>query len=1072
MKEIEQEKTEMNKKMIPSLLCAGIIASMTATPLYANTAATDKTKDGSSVVGKSGVNATKSVVLNNDGTYTINLEAYSTGSTATSTIKRNVPLDVVLVMDQSRSLSGSLSDVKTAAMNFVNSMVANSNDPEATEKVEHRVAVVGFAGQENDENTELFVNGSYKQYQNLSNSDYEKAFMPVTGTDGQLNTNVSKAINGLDADGGTRPGLGLDMANNILATNPATEDRNAQRVVVLFTDGAPGQSSYEKELAAEAIEKAYTTKNDNNALVYTIGFFEDRENVEIRDSIMNLISSNYPQGQPAYGDTWYSTNKPSTLPVVRPDYYVKNFNGEMVRVTPKYISTGIFQGHVAWFDDQENEYPTGEDTDFYYTRHSDISLSAAGPAASNKYYLTGDQAGDLNNIFDSVISDVITPSTEVTLGTDSVIRDVIEKGFKITEDTQVSYEVYKGTADKDGNITFDRSQNAAETNEFQIQNSGSDTAASGISTAFQGQNIDVKGFNFSKNYVALNHDGYMIKITVKGILPDEANASFNKTVYTNGENSGIYENQTVADEAGTRISFLRPTTYLADKAYVVDYAKKISMNADDWKLATVDKVAGNYQNLSTVADGFGGFNNIAVASGKFEANGTFGAAYTPKTTKWEKIDKFFAFGETQDTEILGLDAHKETKNLWTRVSVVPANSVYYEDTFVNNEETGTVGIEYTGAWTQSGKSASDNYETSKEHGQWSDASNADSDGTHHVVDAAVVDEDNNPSQASYSFTGTGTSIYSRTNMDSGTIIVQVKGTKLNEKGKPYSKTSIIDTKSFSSQDGSYYTVPTFSVTDLPHDTYTVKLTVTTGAAAENRTKFYLDGIRVYNPLNDGAAAKGLDDVYAGEYNAQFHSVKKLVTGNASVFIDEIIENGESTPTISNDPNHTNSPANEVYLNKQQSIVIKVPEGSHDHVYVGLKSHDGNPVNVQLADRTIEVNSTMDQYWEVTPDANGCVVIKNNSAADGEDNLVAVTNVRTAYSEYVENPETPVVTALTEENALASYQTFAAGLEEDPGEDVPGEDVEIDNGDDDDVNSDSGSKSWWEILFDGLFGWFH
>lgn len=1064
----------MSKRIIPSLLCAGIIASMTATPLYANTAVTDETKDGSSVVGKSGVNATKSVVLNDDGTYTINLEAYSTGSTATSTIKRNVPLDVVLVMDQSGSLRGSLSDVKTAAMNFVNSMVENSNDPEATEKVEHRVAVVGFAGQENDENTEMFVNGSYKQYQNLSDSDYEKAFMPVTGTDGQLNTNVSNAINGLDADGGTRPGLGLDIANNILAKNPATEDRNAQRVVVLFTDGAPGQSSYEKELAAEAIEKAYTTKNDNNALVYTIGFFEDRENVEIRDSIMNLISSNYPQGQPADGDTWYSTNKPSSILAMVQDYYVKNTNGEMVRVTYKRISTGGISGYWAWVDNQGNKYPIGEDTDFYYNRHSDISLSAAGPAASDKYYLTSDQAGDLNNIFDSVISDVITPSTEVTLGSESVIRDVIEKGFKITEDTQVSYEVFKGTADKDGNITFDRSQNAADTNEFQIQNSESDTvAASGITTAVQGQNIDVKGFNFSKNYVALNHDGYMIKITVKGILPDEANASFNKTVYTNGENSGIYENQTVADEAGTRISFPRPTTYLADKAYVVDYAKKISMNADDWKLATVDKVAGNYQNLSTVADGFGGFNNIAAASGKFEANGTFGAAYTPKTTNWEKIDKFFAFGDTQDTEVLGLDAHKETKNLWTRVSVVPANSVYYEDTFVNSEESGTVGIEYTGSWTQSGTSASDSYDTNKEHGHWSDTSNTDSDGTHHAADASQ-----GLARATYTFTGTGTSIYSRTNLQSGTITVKIESEEKDEKNKPvYRKISIIDTKSSSSGNGHYYTVPTYSKTDLPYGTYTVTLTATSAASNEGRYMYYLDGIRVYNPLNDGEAAKNLDDAYQGEFNAEFHPVKNLVTEGSAVFIDEVInENNEKVPAVGNHDSQ-NSPNNEVYLNKGQSIVIGKPAGNYDCIYVGLKSHDGTPVTVTLNDKTVVVTSTMDQYWQVTPDSNGSILIRNSEESDGEQNLVSVTNIRTAYTTYQESAETPVFQTMSVENAMAAYQAFAVAQGEntpdpDNGENVPGEDVEIDNSDDDDVDSDTESKSWWEILFGGLFGWFH
>ena len=49
----------------------------------------------------------KTAELMDDGTYTINLEAYATGTPITKTVELGVPLDVVLVVDQSGSLKNS-----------------------------------------------------------------------------------------------------------------------------------------------------------------------------------------------------------------------------------------------------------------------------------------------------------------------------------------------------------------------------------------------------------------------------------------------------------------------------------------------------------------------------------------------------------------------------------------------------------------------------------------------------------------------------------------------------------------------------------------------------------------------------------------------------------------------------------------------------------------------------------------------------------------------------------------------------------------------------------------------------
>ena len=1050
MKEIEQEKIEMSKRMIPSLLCAGIIASMTATPLYAQTSDTeDKTREGT-VIGKSGTETSKTVTLEDDGTYTINLEAYSTGSTTFEQTTTAQPLDIVLVMDQSGSLKNDpINNLKQAAKTFISDLYSHATNPALKETIDHRIAIVGFTGTANHKNTEMFVNGKFQQYQNLKTSDYQQAFMPVVGADGNVNGSLNTAIDKLEADGDTKPDLGLKMANNIFENNPVDESRNATRVTILFTDGNPaenGTDRFNESYAIEAVSEAYKTKNTYNSKVYTVGLYADDVDLQKMPLMMNAISSNYPSGELGY----------EYLPVNNPQrnktYYVKNESGSYVRISYRW---------GAWRDDEWKEYNPSNDQ--FYERNSELLIF--GEQDSTTYYLKSDNVSGLKEMFKTIVTDVTNSQTTVSYKGDSLIRDVIERGFTTTDATQVSLAVYKGTASNTGEITFDRSVNVAGSAEFAAQNNveavgGSNTLSSTVTK----NTVDVTGFNFWSNYVAVNHPGYMIQITITGVLPDEENATFNKTVYTNGESTGIYKNKEAADKGDSHTPFPRPTTYLADKAYVVDYAKRISMNASDWKLQTIKTVSGGYQKLTSLTDGIDGLNKLSTQSGKFASVNTSGATYTPTTTDWTNIDKFFAFGETEDTEILGLDAHKTTKNLWSRISVVPANSVYYEDTFTTDDTSGRVGIKYTGSWEQNG-TGSDEYESAGVHGHWSDDSVEASDGTDHYVDAA-----GGAATAEYSFTGTGTDIYSRTNLQSGTIMVKVTSEALLENGKPvYKKTSIIDTKSLSSGNDSYYTVPTFSVMDLPYGKYNVKLTVTSAAASENRTMYFLDGIRVYNPLNDGEAAKNIDGVYAGEYNAQFYPVKNLVTEGAGVFIDEILENGIAKPTVGS-YDHANSPANEIYLNKQQSIVIQTPTGTYDKVYVGLKSHDGQPVNVKIGDKAVTVTSTMDQYYEVTPDTQGCFVIKNMTASEDADNLVSITNIRTAYSTYQEAPEAPVVSALSEENALSAYQTFAANTNDT--EDVPGEDVEIDNGDDDGVDSGSESKSWWEILFGGLFGWFH
>ena len=110
------------------------------------------------------------------------------------------------------------------------------------------------------------------------------------------------------------------------------------------------------------------------------------------------------------------------------------------------------------------------------------------------------------------------------------------------------------------------------------------------------------------------------------------------------------------------------------------------------------------------ADGMKKFTAAAATLNKGENSLSYGTAtadsYTPATTNWNGYDTYYAFGQWKTVP----EGVTTGNNTWTKVSVIPANNVYYEDDFITDASTGKVGIEYTGTWETDG-TASGNKET-------------------------------------------------------------------------------------------------------------------------------------------------------------------------------------------------------------------------------------------------------------------------------------------------------------------------------------------------------------------------
>ena len=149
---MQKRAARRGQRALAFLLC--LLMVVTLLPVMGASAA----EGGSGTVqpgsGNSGSNPvlSKYLYLNTDGTYSIRLEAYATGTTTTTIVDKAVPLDIVLVLDQSGSMAYNFNGqttstnssrrqyaMKSAVTAFI-SQVAEKYTAEA----DHRMALVTF----------------------------------------------------------------------------------------------------------------------------------------------------------------------------------------------------------------------------------------------------------------------------------------------------------------------------------------------------------------------------------------------------------------------------------------------------------------------------------------------------------------------------------------------------------------------------------------------------------------------------------------------------------------------------------------------------------------------------------------------------------------------------------------------------------------------------------------------------------------------------------------------------------------------------------------------------------------
>lgn len=599
--------------------------------------------------------------------------------------------------------------------------------------------------------------------------------------------------------------------------------------------------------------------------------------------------------------------------------------------------------------------------------------------SSNGSYTLATSTEALDDFFQTVDEDINNTTTTVTLSEDSILVDRLSEYFTVPEDFSI-----------DNNVTVQVARHTGY-DAFANPTAAPDGVNAVLSTNADGtiRGVTVRGFNFVSDENLVTTDvseggstiatGNKLVVTITGVLAKDE-AATNTYIDTNLSQSGIWD----TDEEGAYgmvKAFNMPTTRIAEKSYVLDYAKEAALDVFDTSANRLDSASDSiFSEVGEAATSLTGtYGNSAVASSKL--------TYTPSTMNWNGYDTFYALGKD------AAYGDSRTDNMWAKVNVIPANNVYYEDDFTTSTSSGTVGIEYTGTWTVDGTS-SGNTETpnTEVHGGWQNGSLADdaqySDGSAHVLQ--------NGATATFTFTGTGVDVYSRTNMTTGYVAAQLyKGEDTT--AAALSQYLVVDNQA---ESGNYYQIPTVSFTGLDHGTYTVKLTV--AATSDNRSTYYLDGIRVYNPLSSEQEADStVSGAYDDEVGAVFTEVRDILIDNANinedgtaslsgaVFLDKHKDSTEGTYSVGEYEEY--GPKNEVYLAKGQAVAIAT--GSLDKISIGLKAPEGETeatVTNSVDISPIPIRSASDLYYQVTANEQGFVVVQNTG-----DNLLAITKVKTS-----------------------------------------------------------------------------
>ena len=397
--------------------------------------------------------------------------------------------------------------------------------------------------------------------------------------------------------------------------------------------------------------------------------------------------------------------------------------------------------------------------------------------------------------------------------------------------------------------------------------------------------------------------------------------------------------------------------------------------------------------------------------------------------------------DSAEVIVLDVNINIEGTRLTTHkhITIIPATTVYYEDTFSD-----FIRFEGSGcSWTTDGTTVSKEQSADRiDHGgnvygydQAYDTMSKFSLGSAHKVTVSG----GNYATAKFSFYGTGFDVISATTNTSGTIVVTV--TDANGKSKNY----LVDTyygyeyvngewKIVTDAEKALWQIPVMKVANLDYGKYDVTITVayadffSHGQNGGGSYDFWLDAVRIYDPAG---AADGSKENYEKAYKADgecwptYMELRDMIirgksfaadsTANGMIFIDGQTGNVSMADYTSYGPN------NELYLAKGQAVAFRLNAAGNvadiqialKAIQAGIKAHAviATTDGAKLFDGDIE--TATDMYRSILAANEKTVVITNTG-----DGILSITNLKVTYSEKPGATDTLSLT-MDEKSALAA-----------------------------------------------------
>ncbi len=476
-------------------------------------------------------------------------------------------------------------------------------------------------------------------------------------------------------------------------------------------------------------------------------------------------------------------------------------------------------------------------------------------------------------------------------------------------------------------------------------------------------------------------------------------------------------------------------TFNSKRTYVVDFGLPMVIRPEDVSTKLVDKGVA--------------LTGVEVSQTTSYADITTGEGNTVTYKLKKTIDDADNFGIKYSGQIpTDTDGTVQKGGVSYSITVIPATSVYYEDSFATfNPGAGaaagakwSIDKDNTAAKAETNQAlsalgAQDIYGYDK---AYKDSTKLSMGSAHKVTVSTDMTKTWTPTSqwptATFTFKGTGFDVISLTDNNSGAISVKVysvgnDGTETQVKG-----TLVNNYYGYTCKDGKWtvapkgdnnalYQIPVIKISGLDYGTYKVVITASYATFADKtgdgQYSFWLDAIRVYDPMGkDNSTYEQDNEGYPQYIKLRDSLVGETATAkNGSVFID-----GADKADIATYANY--GPNNEVYLAKGQAISFKLT-GALDSiasVQIGAKSPDGTDGAAVISVNGQKVTTATEMYYAITDTAKSGnqVTIANNGTG-----ILSLTNLKITYTESGKSVSLDKLSAADQENAVAQVRALFA-----------------------------------------------